>query len=566
MISVLILQRILFAHAANPFLFFNFTTNFSDMKHLRFVFFFIIVSLCLFSGCAKRGYITGGPIDSLPPVVLKSNPENFSIHFDENEIEIQFDEYVKLENINQNLIVSPPLNQMPEVLPMGFASKKITVKIHDTLKPNTTYNFNFGQSIVDNNEGNPLGDFSYVFSTGDYIDSLKISGSIQDAYSKNTDKNVKIMLYPAENFNDSTVYKEKPLYVGNTLEQTIFQLNNLKEGTYQIIALSDKNNNYLFDPKTDKIGFVEQTVELPSEEELLYQLSLFKEEKSTNVARPTMVSQNKWLVPFEGKIKDVDWEITADGNRIDTYMQKVKNADSLYFFTPLTEYDSLQFSFTGKNDYSKEFTVKPRKVNAIDSLIVKMTKTGTIGFRDSVQLTTTTPIIQIDSTKFTLIDKDSAAVPFTIQYDSLYFNLNIDFAKLENENYQLDIFPGAIQDIYDKTNDTLSYKLKTTAHVDYGNLTFDIVNPNQKFPLIVQLLDDKENVLYENYLTEGNQTYFGLLPPKMYFVRTIIDENKNKKWDTGNYLLKKQPEEVYYQTEPIDVRANWEMNETITLE
>lgn len=551
---------------ANPFLFFNFTSNFPDMKHSRFVFFFIIVLLCLFSGCAKRGYITGGPIDSLPPVVLKSNPDNYSIHFDAKEIQIYFDEYVKLENVNQNLIISPPLNQTPEILPMGFASKMITVKIHDTLKTNTTYNFNFGQSIVDNNEGNPLGDFSYVFSTGDYIDSLKISGSIQDAYSKNTEKNVKIMLYPAENFNDSTVYKEKPLYVGNTLEKTTFELNNLKEGDYRIVALQDKNNNYLFDPKTDKIGFVEETVYLPQEEELLYQLSLFREEKAMNAYRPTMISQNKWLVPFEGNPKDVDLQVIADGNPIDTYIQKVKNADSLHVFTPLVAYDSLQFNFNGKEDYSKEFTVKPRKLNAIDSLAVNISKTGTIGFRDSIQLTVTTPLVQIDSTKFILINKDSASVPVTLNYDSLYFNLHVDFAKAENENYQLEILPGAMRDIYDKTNDSLLYKFKTTAHADYGNLTLNIVNPEQRFPLIVQLLDDKENILYVNYLSEGSQTNFALLPPKMYFVRVIIDENENGKWDTGDYLLKKQPEEVFYETEPIDVRANWEINETFTLE
>src|SRR5690606_12370903 len=126
---------------ANPFLFFNFTSNFPDMKHSRYVFFFIIVLLCLFSGCAKRGYITGGPIDSLPQVVLKSYVDNCSIHFDSKKIQIYFDEYVTLENVNQNLIISPPLIQTPEILPMEFASKMITVKIHDTLNPNTSYNF-----------------------------------------------------------------------------------------------------------------------------------------------------------------------------------------------------------------------------------------------------------------------------------------------------------------------------------------------------------------------------------------------------------------------------------------
>ena len=536
------------------------------MKNIRFVFVFVIVIISLFSSCAKRGYITGGPIDSLPPVVLRSSPDNYSIHFDANEIQVHFDEYVKLENVNQNLIISPPLNQMPEILPMGFASKRITIKIHDTLKPNTTYNFNFGQSIVDNNEGNPLGGFSYVFSTGDYIDSLKVGGNIQDAYSKTVAPNVKLMLYPIENFNDSTVYKEKPLYVGNAGEDNSFSLHNLKEGEYQIIALHDRNNNYLFDPKSEKIGFIDQTIHLPEDEELLYQLAIFREEKTTNVSRPTMVSQNKWLVPFEGNLKELDMTLLADGSPIDAPIQKIKDADSLHVYTPLVSYDSLQFNFRDTSGYERAFTVKPRSVRNVDSLRVSLAKSGTITFRDSVKLNVTTPIQQIDSTQFSLINKDSVKVPFVLNYDAWYANIHLDFAKAENENYQLEVLPGALLDMYDKTNDTLLFSFKTTAHSDYGNLRIDIVNPEQKLPLIVQLLDDKENVLFVNYVTEENYTEFRLLPPRLYFVRVIYDANKNNKWDTGNYLIKQQPEEVFYETEPIDVRANWEISETFILE
>src|SRR5690606_23626924 len=145
-------------------------------------------------------------------------------------------------------------------------------------------------------------------------------------------------------------------------------------------------------------------------------------------------------------------------------------------------------------NYSKEFTVKPRKLNAIDSLAVNMSKTGTIGFRDSIQLTVTTPLVQIDSTKCILINKDSASVPVTLNYDSLYFNLHVDFAKAQNDNNQSEIMPGPIRDMYDETNDSMLYKFKATAHADYANLTLNIVNPEQRFPLHVQLLDDRENV------------------------------------------------------------------------
>lgn len=536
------------------------------MKNIRFSFVIIIVSLCLFWGCAKRGYITGGPIDSLPPVVLKSSPENHSVQFSESEIEIFFDEYVKIQNANQNLIVSPPLNQSPEIIPMGYAAKKITIKIHDTLKPNTTYNFNFGQSIVDNNEGNALGNFSYVFSTGDYIDSLKISGSIQDALSKKTAENVKIMLYPAAQFNDSTVYKEKPLYVSNSLADNSFEIKNLKEGEYQIVALHDKNNNYLFNPKSEKIGFVDQLVHLPQDEELLYQLSLFKEKSTAKASRPSMASQNKWLLPFEGNAKKLSVQVLADNKPIETYVQKVKKADSLHVFTPLITYDSLQFNLSSDDGYQETYTVKPRKLKTLDSLMVNISKSGTIGFRDSVQLSVSTPITKIDSSLFSLTKTDSTAVPFSLHYDALNSNIHIDFDREEKQNYQLDILPNALQDFYGKTNDTLAYKLKTNAFTDYGNLSINLINPTEKFPLIVELLDDKENILYTEYVTDNNLVNFPLLPPKMYYIRVIVDENANRKWDSGNYLNKTQPEAVFYETQPIDVRANWEITEDFTLE
>jgi len=142
-----------------------------------------LIVLLLTIGCAKRGTITGGAKDTIAPVLNTSFPKNFSTNFNGKEIKLVFDEYVKLKNANKQLIISPPMKNQPEILPSN-ASKILTIKLKDTLIPNTTYSFNFGQSIQDNNEGNPLNQFKYVFSTGTYIDSLALTVKIKDALEK----------------------------------------------------------------------------------------------------------------------------------------------------------------------------------------------------------------------------------------------------------------------------------------------------------------------------------------------------------------------------------------------
>lgn len=532
------------------------------MKFLTYTFFILFISCLLFTSCAKRGYITGGALDSLPPVILNSNPANFSKNFNTKEIKINFDEYVKLNKINQNLIISPPLNNTPEIIPMGYASKSITIKINDTLKPNTTYSFNFGQSIADNNEGNVLTDFKYIFSTGDYIDSLKIKGAIKESYKFKKENFVNVMLYDAETFTDSTIYKQKPMYITNTLDSlTTFSIENIKEGSYYIIALKDKNNNFKFDPKTDKIGFINKAIQLPNDS--LRDLILFKEDKKPNAGRPNMITKNKFLVPFEGDYKDLKIEALANNKSVDVNFTKINAKDSLHVFVPNMEFDSIQMNFKATN-YEKSYTVKSRTLKAIDSLQLSFNKNGSLDFTDKIELISTTPIIRFDKTKMNLIDKDTVQVPFELINDPVHLKMDISFEKKENQNYSFEMLPGAITDFYNKTNDSLVGRFSTKAYTDYGNLTLNISN-TKTFPLIVELLDEKENIISFQILENNQPIEFALLKPSKYIVRIIVDENKNSKYDTGNYLLKKQPERVYLFEKLIDVRANWEVNETLNL-
>jgi hypothetical protein len=201
---------------------------------------FCTVFLVILTSCAKRGNITGGLKDSIAPVLSASFPKNGTINFNGKEIKLVFNEFVKLKNVNKQLIISPPMKNQPEILPYN-ASKVITIKLKDTLLPNTTYSFNFGQSIEDNNEGNPYSQFKYLFSTGATIDSLKLNVKIKDALEKKQDNFVSVMLYEInEKFNDSTIYKETPRYITNTLDSLkIVTLENIKAGKYLLLALKD---------------------------------------------------------------------------------------------------------------------------------------------------------------------------------------------------------------------------------------------------------------------------------------------------------------------------------------
>ncbi|PIV92753.1 MAG: hypothetical protein COW44_13055, partial [Flavobacteriaceae bacterium CG17_big_fil_post_rev_8_21_14_2_50_33_15] len=209
-------------------------------KTLSNIILLVFIAL-VFINCANKGTPTGGKEDLIPPTIVKSEPENYSTNFKGKEIRVYFDEYIKIKDLQKQLIISPPMKTQPEITPLGGASKYITIKIYDTLQPNTTYAFNFGNSISDNNEDNLFPYYRYVFSTGDYIDSLTVNGQIFDALKRKPDTFVSVGLYEVDStFSDSIIYKETPKYITNTLDSvSTFSIENIKAGTYMLYALKD---------------------------------------------------------------------------------------------------------------------------------------------------------------------------------------------------------------------------------------------------------------------------------------------------------------------------------------
>ena len=282
--------------------------------------FILAISIGLiFINCANRGRPEGGPKDETPPKIVKSIPENYSTHFKGDEIEIYFDEYIKIKDLQKQLIISPPMTTQPNITPLGSASKYITIKIFDTLQPNTTYAFNFGNSITDNNEGNPYPFYRYVFSTGDYIDSLAVKGNIVDALLKQPETFVNVALYEVDStYTDSIIYKEKPKYITNTLDSlTTFSIENIKAGTYKLIALKDNNGDNKFQQKVDQIAFQEGFIDVPSDGS--YTLKLFKENLDFNATRPKLITGEKIAFGYEGSYEDMKIKILSETPEDFTY-------------------------------------------------------------------------------------------------------------------------------------------------------------------------------------------------------------------------------------------------------
>jgi uncharacterized protein (DUF2141 family) len=519
-----------------------------------------IFLILLFASCAKRGTITGGAKDTIPPVLTASFPKNFSTNFKGKEIKLVFDEYVKLKNLNKQLIVSPPFNKPPEVLPLN-ASKILTIKIKDTLLPNTTYSFNFGQSIEDNNEGNPYQQFKYVFSTGSYIDSLALSVKVKDALEKKVDNFVSVMLYEInEKFNDSTIYKESPRYVTNTLDSLeVVKIENIKAGKYLLVALKDNGNNK-FNPKSDKIGFQKHYISIPND--TIFEVELFKEVLPFKAIKPTQASKNRLLMGYEGQTKNVKVTVKNGSEIMPSVITQMPKKDSLQIWFKPIKADSLYVSVQ-KESYKKQFTVKIKDQKK-DTLSISPEYSGNLPLREKFALNTSIPLVKFDKSKISIQNKDSVSVNFTTEYDDFNQKLYLDFKRDELEKYQIQLLPGALTDFYENVNDTIKYSVATKNSFDYGNLKVILENV-KKYPVIIELTDKDGKVKATEYTENNNVVEFMALEPNKYTLRIIYDDNKNGFWDTGSFIEKRQTEEVIYFPKEIDVRSNWDVEQPFNL-
>ena len=528
---------------------------------------YTILSLAIISGCAKRGSPTGGPIDSIPPVLVNANPKLNSTNFDSEEIRLTFDEFVKLDKVQEQLIISPPVEKSAyEIKPLTGVTKKVFLKFIDTLDVNTTYTINFGNSIKDNNENNPLTFFSYTFSTGETIDSLYVKGNISDAYDVVTDEYVSIHLYRIDStLNDSIIFNKRPTYISNSLDSTSYTFKNIREGKYLIVAMKDVDNNYFFDPFYDKIGFIDSLITLPKDS--IIDFKLFKEETELIWDKPHFLNSEKIGFGYYGKLDFNKLVIDSSlPDSVDYTFTKEIEKDTIYLWLTRNSFDSLNFNLIEK-DTTKLTTVKfdRKRDTLIDSLSINAKTANVIHLRESFKLSSNIPIKKIEDSLISIRDIDSISVAFATSLNDNLDEIDIKFEVSPSDNYRIFILPNAIRDIKGVTNDTLQFNLVSQALEDYGNIYLDVIR-NSQSKFILHLLNSNGDIIREYNNVNQNSTFnFDYIRPGKYTFRLIEDLNDNNLWDTGNYLKRVKPEPVYYFPSELEVRANWDLNETFDL-
>ncbi|GAA4116587.1 Ig-like domain-containing protein [Aquimarina addita] len=531
-----------------------------------------IFSFMLILSCAKKGSITGGEKDEIPPVFIKAMPPNFSTNFNAKEIRIYFDEFIKLNDAQKQIIVSPPMDPKPIITPLGGTSKYVKIEFLDTLLENTTYSINFGESIVDNNEGNPTPYFRYVFSTGNFLDSLSIQGTVSDALEKETEDFITVALYEVnEEYSDSIVYKEVPRYITSTLDSINFNIDNIKEGTYKLIAIKDASLNYKYDAKQDKIGFYEEIVTLPADTAKAFKVNLFKELLDFIPAKPKQVSKNELIFGYEGVADSVNIHLLSTvpdsvvPENYTTRILKDKEKDTLhYWFKPPFEADTLIFEITSAKK-SRDTVITRLKDQYKDSLLVKSNISGNLAFNKNFILSANTPLDSINEKLIEFTDKDTLAVPFSIQLDTLENEVTFTFERTESNTYKVQLLPEAIKDFIGNVNDTINFNFRTKKLADYGTIFLTLENVKE-YPVLVELTSEKGELVTKKNVQNAEVIVFDNLEPAKYNIRVILDANKNGIWDTGNFLQVLQPEKIIYFPELIEVRSNWELKQTFTLE
>lgn len=525
--------------------------------------FLALISLILFQ-CANRGTASGGEKDITPPVIVKEVPDNFSTNFTANEIKIYFDEYIKLNNIQRQLIVSPPMDPEPEITPLGTASRYITIRIYDTLQANTTYAFNFGESIKDNNEGNSFPFYRYVFSTGPTIDSLSVQGIVTEAFERETPELISVLLHEVDStYTDSIIFKQKPKYIGVTDSLSEFHIENIKEGQYLLTALKEENTNYTYQSKRDKMAYRSAFVTVPSD--TAYVLKLFKQQPEFKFVRARQLAQGRIGFGYEGDLSAMTVKLLTDvHDSLEFITSKASKTDTLnYWLKPRDiNLDSLQFEVTGPTQIDT-VTVRIKNMER-DSLSIKATA-STLKLGEFLKFESNIPLKSVNSDKVNIMDKDSVVLKSTLFLDSINNkNAHLKFNLTEANNYQITLLPGAFTDFYNTQNDTLRIKSNTKLLSSYGDIRLNVLNAT--YPIIVQIVTNNGEVEAEHLAKSNGPIDFVSLTPGNYFIRVVFDTNNNGHYDAGHFLNKSQPERVSYAQDMLEVRADWSRIVDFTLE
>ena len=554
----------------------------------------ILLTALVLVGCANRGVgPQGGPKDSIPPTAVKSVPENGTVNFTGRRIEITFNEYIQLDNISANLLMSPPQQRPPDVKARG---KRVLIQFTDSLRDSTTYTIDFGDAICDYTEKNPIHGYCFGFSTGPTIDTLETTGVVLDAENLKPRKGIIVGIH--DDLSDTAFTKHPFLRIARTDSMGLYRIANMHAGTYRLYAVDDVSRDNRLTPG-ESVAFAEQTItvtapdtaatdSLPAHRDTLY--LFMPQQQRLYLQRTTRDEQHRIRIAFStGPDSLPTIRPLIDSLNYNTYFSRNNDTvtlwlldsasirpDSLYFEVRYRRTDSL-FHLEWATDTVLARWRAPRlsaKAQAAQErnrrnrrLGIKTNASKNFELYDTLRLTAATPLALIREEAMHLYErkeKDTVdhPVPFTIApHDTLPLQL-LFVAKLEpGKKYELCLDSAALTDVYGITHVAGSYSLTLKTPEDYSTIrvTIEPFDPSMR----IQVLNGREQVLQEQS-AQSDGALFRYLKPDAYYLRMYKDVNGDGKWTTGSWDDKRQPEKVYVNPTKIQTKSNWDFEETWT--
>jgi uncharacterized protein (DUF2141 family) len=554
------------------------------MKLRSYLFYIALVLIgawYLGSGCASVSSPTGGAKDTLNPQLLSMYPRNGSLNYKEGLIRMEFNEAVVLKNLQSQLIITPRTE-----IPYKTKVNKNVVELQfdEPLKDSTTYTLNFREGIVDITEGNVAQDLYLAFSTGSYLDSLRIQGSVQTALTSKTVEGATIALYSVT--DTARVMRDKPMYFTKTDKTGNYELRNLKSGSYLLYAFADKNNNLTLQTKSESYGYWPDTLRLNSSLDSI-QLLTFNANADVPVVSSARASGRYYEITFNKPMQDYSLIVAGDQQVQNNFIEEQRKI-RIY---PVALQDSLQ-AIINATDSLQQTVVDTVYIRFEDSKRAKAPFSVNILPKQGSQQTKTASVQLEFSKPIATINADS----LRFQYDSLTWELigaeNLEWnsrrdrlmirktltpprqnqqpvdnnadaqslarggATTRDQQVEFVIPKGSFISIEsDSTeNQEVNYVLATETRTGIISGTVNTTAEN----FLVQLVHANNQELVKQ-LSNTRQYLFRLVEPGDYLIRIVVDRNINGRWDPGNIHQLQAPEEVFFYPETITIKANWEI-------
>ncbi|NGM61123.1 hypothetical protein G5B30_04230 [Sphingobacterium sp. SGG-5] len=537
------------------------------LQRLVLLGFITLISLTFFH-CANMQRPTGGPKDSLPPVLLTEFPENLTRNFTAEEIVLTFDEFIKLNNQFKEFSITPDVEKQPDY---KVRKKRLHIKLPDSLEENTTYTINFGKGLVDYNEGNPIVNYTYVFATGPELDSLMISGSVTNAYTgvfdEKEDKEVKVLLIPTR---QDSIFGKKKANIFTTVDTSgNFQFRNLREDTYRIYALKEQNNDRVYNNPDELLGFLADSIRLDKNVSNIHiEYSKGKPQEYRTIEKKIEKDATILLTfnqPVDTPHLHIIDPVELDANKI---VRFTRNNDSAFVFVEKMEFDSIKFQLVNNENVLDTILIRRGKNEKYDTEVIPLFNINNkVDKVKHITLTAKKPIASIDKNKVQILEDSVSRRNFQLQQDTIDENLyHIRYNWKANKNYELVIEENAILTPFNASNKETKRTFTLDESDNYGDIIFTLNGLEPDVSYIMQLIDESKKNVYDSQIIRNKNTMSYIkFPGGKYSIRIIKDLNNNGRWDGADYYMQTQAEPIWYFDKTFTIRANWEQNETLTI-